>query len=39
GIALSFCDSEEKAYLRDINRLIAKNIPTITYAPNMQLKY
>lgn len=38
GVALSFCDTEEKAYLRDINRLIAKNIPTLNYAPNMELK-
>lgn len=27
GIALSFCDLEEKEFLRDINRLIAKPIP------------
>jgi len=39
GVALSFCDTEEKAYLRDINRLIAKNIPTLNYAPNMELKF
>jgi ATP-dependent RNA helicase RhlE len=37
GIALSFCDSEEKAYLRDITKLIAKNIPTLTYHPDMEL--
>lgn len=39
GVALSFCDTEEKAYLRDINRLIAKNIPTLNYAPDMELKF
>jgi ATP-dependent RNA helicase RhlE len=38
GIALSFCDTEEQAYLRDINRLIAKKIPTITYSSNVDLK-
>ncbi|HVF96595.1 MAG TPA: DEAD/DEAH box helicase [Flavisolibacter sp.] len=27
GIALSFCDSEERAYLRDINKLIGIKIP------------
>ena len=27
GIALSFCDSEERAYLRDINKLIGLKIP------------
>ncbi len=29
GIALSFCDHEEKAFLKDIHKLIAKNIPVI----------
>lgn len=29
GIALSFCDHEEKAYLKDIHKLIAKNIPVV----------
>ncbi len=29
GVALSFCDSEEKEYLRDIQKLIAKKIPVI----------
>ncbi len=29
GTALSFCDSEEKGYLRDIQKLIAKKIPVI----------
>lgn len=36
GIALSFCDSEEKSFLRDINRLIAKPIPVITDNPFSQ---
>ncbi|HOY16041.1 MAG TPA: DEAD/DEAH box helicase [Haliscomenobacter sp.] len=38
GIALSFCDSEERAYLRDISKLIAKSIPSVTYHPEMELK-
>lgn len=29
GTALSFCDSDEKTYLRDIQRLISKKIPVI----------
>src|SRR5690606_5443265 len=29
GIALSFCDYEEKAFLKDIHKLIAKNIPVV----------
>lgn len=29
GTALSFCDQEEKEYLRDIQKLIAKKIPVI----------
>ena len=33
GIALSFCDEEEKANLRAINRLIAKSIPVIEDHP------
>ncbi|NOT73971.1 MAG: DEAD/DEAH box helicase [Cyclobacteriaceae bacterium] len=33
GIAFSFCDSEEKEYLRDIHKLIAKTIPVITDQP------
>jgi len=27
GIALSFCDADEKGFLKDIHKLIAKNIP------------
>jgi len=33
GIALSFCDAEEKAFLRDIHKLIAKNIPVVEDHP------
>jgi ATP-dependent RNA helicase RhlE len=33
GTALSFCDAEEKAYLRDIEKLIAKRIPVIDNHP------
>jgi ATP-dependent RNA helicase RhlE len=33
GKAISFCDTEEKAYLRDIHRIIAKQIPVITEHP------
>jgi ATP-dependent RNA helicase RhlE len=33
GIALSFCDSEEKEYLRDIHKLIVKNIPMVPDHP------
>lgn len=29
GTALSFCDNEEKAYLRDIQKLISRKIPVI----------
>jgi ATP-dependent RNA helicase RhlE len=29
GTAFSFCDSEERAFLKDIQKLIAKNIPVI----------
>ncbi|SEC07720.1 ATP-dependent RNA helicase RhlE [Rhizobiales bacterium GAS191] len=28
GIAISFCDAEEKAFLRDIEKLIRKQLPT-----------
>lgn len=30
GTALSFCDGEEKAYMRDIEKLIGKKIPVVT---------
>lgn len=33
GIAFSFCDHEEKEYLRDIQKLIGKNIPIIEDHP------
>jgi ATP-dependent RNA helicase RhlE len=33
GTALSFCDLEEKAFLRDIHKLIAKNIPVVQDHP------
>lgn len=33
GTALSFCDAEEKAYLRDIEKLIAKKIDVIDDHP------
>ena len=33
GIALSFCDTEEKAYLLDIQKLINQKIPVITEHP------
>jgi ATP-dependent RNA helicase RhlE len=33
GIALSFCDVEEKAYLRDIEKLINQKIPVIEEHP------
>jgi ATP-dependent RNA helicase RhlE len=33
GNALSFCDAEEKAYLRDIEKLIAKKIPVVEDHP------
>lgn len=33
GTAFSFCDLEEKSYLRDIHKLIAKNIPVVSDHP------
>ncbi len=33
GTALSFCDAEEKAYLKDIEKLISKRIPIIESHP------
>ncbi len=30
GVAISFCDTEEKKYLRDIEKIIKKPIPVIT---------
>lgn len=33
GIAISFCDAEERPFLKDINKLIAKQIPIIDEHP------
>jgi ATP-dependent RNA helicase RhlE len=33
GIALSFCDTEERAYLKDIQKLISKTIPVMEDHP------
>ncbi len=33
GVALSFCDADEKPYLKDIQKLIAKSIPVIEDHP------
>lgn len=33
GVALSFCDEEEKPYLKDIQKLISKSIPVIEDHP------
>ena len=33
GIAFSFCDNEEREFLRDINKLISPSIPVITDHP------
>ncbi|GAA4400033.1 DEAD/DEAH box helicase [Nibrella viscosa] len=33
GIAFSFCDAEEKAYLKDIHKLIGKQIPAVSDHP------
>lgn len=33
GVAISFCDEEEKEYLRDIQKLISKKIPVIEDHP------
>ncbi len=33
GISISFCDAEEKAYLRDIQKLIGKTIPVAENNP------
>jgi len=33
GMAVSFCDNDEKVYLRDIQKLIHKNIPVIENQP------
>ncbi len=33
GIAIAFCDAEEKEYLRDIQKLIGKTIPEVSEHP------
>lgn len=33
GHAISFCDTEERAYVKDIQKLIGKNIPLVTDHP------
>jgi len=33
GVAISFCDREERAYLRDIERLIRKSVPVVENHP------
>jgi ATP-dependent RNA helicase RhlE len=33
GVAISFCDREERAYLRDIERLIRKTVPVVENHP------
>jgi ATP-dependent RNA helicase RhlE len=33
GVAISFCDAEEKAFLKDIEKLIGKSIPVILDQP------
>jgi ATP-dependent RNA helicase RhlE len=41
GIALSFCEAEERPYLRDIQRLIRQELPVITnhpYLPGTQIQ-
>jgi len=37
GIALSFCDQEEKEYLRDIQKLIAMPIPVVEDHPHVMV--
>lgn len=33
GMAISFCDTEERAYLRDIQKLIRQNVPVVSNHP------
>jgi ATP-dependent RNA helicase RhlE len=33
GIAISFCDAEEREFLRDINKLIGKQVPVVAEHP------
>jgi ATP-dependent RNA helicase RhlE len=37
GTALSFCDQEEQEYLRDIQKLIARNIPVVEDHPHVMV--
>jgi ATP-dependent RNA helicase RhlE len=39
GLALSFCDTEEKAYLKDIQKLIGQNIPVVEDHPYVDFGY
>lgn len=39
GIAIAFCDSEEKQLLRDIHKLIGKNIPVVKNHPFAPLNF
>ncbi|HZH75997.1 MAG TPA: DEAD/DEAH box helicase, partial [Archangium sp.] len=34
GIALSFCDTEERAYLKDIERIIRRRVPVVESPPH-----
>lgn len=38
GIAISFCDADEKAFLKDIEKLIGKSIPVIDNQPFHSVK-
>lgn len=38
GTAISFCDEEEKEYLRDIHKLISLSIPTVKDHPYVTIK-
>ena len=38
GQAISFCDSEERAFLRDIEKLIGKKVPVGTYSSELSRK-
>lgn len=39
GLALSFCDTEEKPYLKDIQKLIGQNIPVVEDHPYVDFGY
>ena len=38
GISISFCDNDERAYLRDIEKLIKQKVPLITEHPFVDFK-